>query len=109
MIRNIPRLDVMIAYSCNISCVGCISLSDFKRDGVAPYADIESWILHWHTLVTPKVVTLFGGEPCLHPRLPAICALVRQHWPNAVIRLITNGYLLNNFCPKLSIKYSYQF
>jgi hypothetical protein len=97
MIKIIPRLDVMIAYSCNISCVGCISMSDFKRDGVASYADIESWILHWHTMIAPEVVTLFGGEPCLHPRLPEICALVRQHWPDTVIRLITNGYLLDNF------------
>ena len=97
MIRSMPRLDIMIAYSCNISCVGCISLSDFKRDGVAPYADIEAWITQWHTLIAPEVVTLFGGEPCLHPRLPAVCALVRQHWPKATIRLITNGYLLDKF------------
>ena len=106
MIRNIPRLDVMVAYSCNISCVGCISLSDFKRDGVASYADIESWVVHWHTLISPEVVTLFGGEPCLHPQLPAICALIRQHWPNTVIRLITNGYLLNNFDSQIWFEYA---
>jgi MoaA/NifB/PqqE/SkfB family radical SAM enzyme len=97
MNRPIPRLDLMITYSCNISCVGCISLSDFKRNGVAPYSDIEQWVNHWSQLVTPRVITLFGGEPCLHPRLLDICQLVRTAWPNATIRLITNGYLLNRF------------
>lgn len=97
MSKQIDRLDIMVAYSCNISCTGCISLSDRKRDGIASYTDIETWVNHWATLVNPKIVTLFGGEPCLHPRLPEICLLLRKHWPDAVLRLITNGYLLDNF------------
>lgn len=97
MKRIINRLDVMIAYSCNISCRGCISVSDIKRNGVAPFADIVSWIDKWANLLDPKVVTLFGGEPCLHPELLEICKHVRQQWPATTIRLITNGYLLDNF------------
>jgi hypothetical protein len=99
MENNLDRLDLMIAYSCNISCRGCISLSDFKRDGVAPYNDIVEWVNHWSTLVTPKVLTIFGGEPCIHPKLIEICDLVRTAWPSTTIRLITNGYLLGNFDP----------
>jgi organic radical activating enzyme len=95
--KVIPRLDLMVAYSCNISCAGCISLSDFKRDGIAKLGDINSWVSHWSQLVQPTVVTLFGGEPCLHPDLIEICKLVRLYWPTSTIRLITNGYLLNNF------------
>lgn len=97
MAKLIPRIDLMIAYSCNVSCVGCISLSDRQRDGIAPFADVTAWIEQWSLLITPQVVTLFGGEPCLHPRLLEICQTLRQHWPNTVIRLITNGYLLDNF------------
>lgn len=97
--HSIERLDIMIAYSCNIACAGCISLSDHKRDGVAPLEDISKWITKWHNHICPAVVTLFGGEPCLHPRLVEICILVRQAWPDATIRLITNGYLLDNFDP----------
>jgi len=95
--KVIPRLDLMIAYSCNISCAGCISLSDFKRDGIAKLSEINSWVDHWSQLVQPTVITLFGGEPCLHPELIAICKSVRTHWPKSTIRLITNGYLLDNF------------
>jgi organic radical activating enzyme len=93
----VPRLDLMIAYSCNISCAGCISLSDFKRNGIAPYNDIKSWIDIWSTKLQPQVVAIFGGEPCLHPGLIEICLYVRQQWPTCKIRLITNGYLLDNF------------
>lgn len=97
MFKNIDRLDLMIAYSCNISCVGCISLSNFKRDGVAPFDDVVTWIDKWSALVNPKIITIFGGEPCLHPKLLEICELVKCSWPNSTIRLITNGYLLSNF------------
>lgn len=94
-----PRLDLMIAYSCNISCQGCISLSDRRRAGVEPFQDIAHSLAQWQQILDPATVTLFGGEPCLHPRLLDICGLVRQHWPRAIIRLITNGYLLERFSP----------
>lgn len=97
MTNKFKRLDIMIAYSCNISCAGCISISDIKRSGIESFDNISTAIHKWKSVVTPNVVVLFGGEPCLHPRLQDICALVRQAWPEAIIRLITNGYLLDNF------------
>lgn len=106
MLKNIDRLDLMIAYSCNISCVGCISLSDVKRDGVAPFDDVANWIDKWSALVDPKVITIFGGEPCLHPKLLEICQLVRSSWPNTTIRLVTNGYLLSNFDSSSWVKFA---
>ncbi len=99
MTHSLPRLDLMVAYSCNLSCIGCISLSDRRREGIASYSDIQSWLLDWQYKITPEVVTIFGGEPCLHPKLVDICSSVRQTWPNTTIRLITNGYLLDNFDP----------
>jgi len=87
----------MIAYSCNLSCAGCISLSDRQREGIAPYLEIEHWLQNWKQKINPAIVTIFGGEPCLHPDLIDICRLVRATWPASAIRLITNGYLLDNF------------
>jgi organic radical activating enzyme len=104
--HNIPRLDFMIAYSCNLACKGCISLSDFDRDGVVSIEDIATWCEEWHTILSPEVITLFGGEPTLHPKLPEICKIVRDRWPNATIRLITNGYLLDNFSSNIWFNYS---
>lgn len=92
-----PRLDIMIVYSCNIACAGCISISDRKRDGVASLEDISAWCTKWNSYIDPKVITVFGGEPCLHPKLIDVCQTIRSTWPTSTIRLITNGYLLDNF------------
>lgn len=89
----------MIAYSCNVSCRGCISVSDINREGIEPLANIDSWIRHWSQYLEPKVVAVFGGEPLLHPNVLEVCRLIRTHWPACRIRLITNGYLFDNFFP----------
>lgn len=94
---EIARLDLMIAYSCNIACKGCISLSDRRRSGIEPRANIEHWLSQWRSKITPAVATIFGGEPCLHPDLVEICRAVRDTWPSTTLRLITNGYLLHRF------------
>jgi len=95
--HNIPRLDLMIAYSCNLACRGCISISDRARSGIESYENIVRYLEQWQLYIQPKVTTIFGGEPCLHPKLVEICQAVRAAWPDTTIRLITNGYLLDNF------------
>lgn len=97
--NTVPRLDIMVAYSCNLACKGCISLSDWPRNGVEPRQNILTYIDYWKKLIEPEVVTIFGGEPTLHPELQGVCTDIREAWPSSIIRLITNGYLLDNFDP----------
>lgn len=103
--HQIRRLDLNIAYACNLACKGCLSLSDFDRKGVMPFDDIVESIDTWKEKLTPTVLSIFGGEPLLHPKLFDIFAYVKQAWPNTTIRLITNGYLLNRFDPALWFEY----
>lgn len=98
---KIKRLDFNIAYACNLACKGCISLSDFDRRGVESLQDIEEQCETWSKLLEPGVVSIFGGEPLLHPRIEKILNLIREYWPHTQIRLITNGYLLRRFDPNL--------
>lgn len=100
MKHTFPRLDFMVAYSCNIACAGCISISDRKRDGIVSLDDVSAWSTKWKDYIDPEIISVFGGEPCLHPKLIDVCRDIRLAWPNSVIRLITNGYLLDNFDPK---------
>ena len=95
--QKIHRLDFMIAYACNLACRGCISLSDFDRKGIASLAEITEWTQSWSKVIQPEIITLFGGEPTLHPDLIKVCEVIKQYWPDTTIRLITNGYLLDNF------------
>ena len=104
--HGLPRLDLMIAYSCNLSCRGCISLSDRTREGIAPYSDIQTWLQTWQLKIEPNLVTIFGGEPLLHPKIVDICRDVRSTWPAATIRVITNGYLLDRVDPAAWFEFS---
>ena len=97
--HKLKRLDINVAYACNIKCSGCISLSDFPRKGVASVEEVDSWLSYWQNYLEINTIVLFGGEPLIHPRLTDICQRIRKHYPTSTIRLITNGYLLDNFEP----------
>jgi len=96
---SIERLDFNIAYACNLACKGCISLSDFDRRGVESVDSIEQQCLAWSKRITPHVITLFGGEPLLHPHIHDVISIIKHYWPNSTLRLITNGYLLKKHDP----------
>ena len=93
--HQIRRLDLNIAYACNLACKGCLSLSDFDRKGVMPFNDVIDSIDTWKNKIYPEILSIFGGEPLLHPKIHDIFLAVRQAWPDVTIRLITNGYLLS--------------
>lgn len=103
--HTLNRLDINIAYACNIKCLGCISLSDFPRKGVEPVEEIDTWLDYWHKYLDIGVIVLFGGEPLIHPHLLDICKCIRKYYPTTIIRLITNGYLLDNFEPTCWFEY----
>ena len=98
---RIKRLDFNVAYACNLSCKGCISLSDFDRKGVEPLQDIKEQCETWSKILDPSVISIFGGEPLLHPRIEKVLNLIREYWPTTQIRLITNGYLLRRYDPEI--------
>ena len=100
MTESIKRLDLNIAYACNLSCKGCISLSDFARPGVETVDSIDTQCRAWSKRNTPRVIRLFGGEPLLHPRIHDVIIVIRKYWPDCTIRLITNGYLLKRHDPE---------
>jgi organic radical activating enzyme len=103
--HNLERLDINVAYACNISCAGCISLSNFSRKGVAKLNEIASWIDHWHQYLNINTIVLFGGEPLVNPDIIEICQLIRKYYPTSVLRLITNGYLLDRIDPNEWFKF----
>ena len=101
---RIQRLDFNVAYACNLACKGCISLSDFDRRGVESLQDIQEQCQTWSKIVDPSIISIFGGEPLMHPRIQKVLTIIRQAWPLAQIRFITNGYLLKKHDPELWFK-----
>jgi len=102
---RIKRLDFNVAYACNLACKGCISLSDFDRRGVSSLRDVQTQCNTWSKILDPSVISIFGGEPLMHPRIEKVLETIRSAWPLAQIRLITNGYLLKKFNPELWFRF----
>ena len=99
------RLDINVAYACNLACKGCISLSDFDRRGVEPLQDLKIQCETWSKLIDPSIISIFGGEPLMHPHIEKVLNHIREAWPHAQIRFITNGYLLRKYDPELWFKF----
>lgn len=87
---------LQVVYSCNMSCKGCVTVSDIPRDGVQPFDDVVETIEKWSRVLDPQWVMIFGGEPLMHPQIKDIARQVRKHWPNCNISIPTNGLLLRN-------------
>jgi len=49
----------------------------------------------WSQRVGVDEFHLLGGEPTIHPELAGFVPLVRNHWPETLIRIRTNGFFLH--------------
>ncbi len=95
-------LDIPIIRSCNLSCGGCLTFSDSKKiKGLINLEESCEWLQHWAERLNPEVVTVFGGEPLLHPYFIEWCQELRKHWPNSELRINTNGYYLDRLFDKI--------
>lgn len=74
---------------CNLSCSYCNEYDSHSPP--VPTSEVFARIDRLADLGT-GIITLSGGEPLLHPDLPAIIRHIRQR--GAIATLITNGYLL---------------
>jgi MoaA/NifB/PqqE/SkfB family radical SAM enzyme len=90
-------LDIPIIRSCNLGCVGCITHSDHKNiRGVVKLDESLEWLKFWSERLDPETITLFGGEPLLHPKFVDWARAVRKLWPDALIVTNTNGFYIPN-------------
>lgn len=96
-IPDIHKLTLCITYRCNLCCSHCSSAID-----QAPSNEImsletvkeiitESIVLNWPW----KTISLYGGEPTMHPQLTDICRLLQNYKlhnnPSVRLGLTTNG------------------
>ncbi len=95
-----PTLDVDIVSHCNLNCAACchfspiaepsfLSPQDYARDLelLARVEDVGKFF---------AAICLMGGEPLLHPELPAFIRITHELLPDARVRVVTNGTLLDS-------------
>jgi hypothetical protein len=91
----IRNLEVHVAHSCNLACESCTHYSNQNHKGLLDLDEAERWFMAWNRRVQPSVFSLLGGEPTVHPRLADFVTLSRRCWPEAQLRIVTNGFLLD--------------
>jgi hypothetical protein len=93
-----PRLDYLefqVCDHCNLNCKGCTHYCNISEE---VFADLDSYTrdlkrikeLFWGI----ARIRLMGGEPLLNKDLPRFIAVTRQVFPDAEIRVVTNGLLI---------------
>lgn len=92
---DVRHLEIHVANACNLSCEGCSHYSNYRHEGVVALEEADRWMAAWSARLHPRVFSLVGGEPTIHPRLPDFVRLSRSHWPDAQLRLVTNGFYLH--------------
>jgi hypothetical protein len=94
-LKAIRNLEIHAAHACNLTCESCSHYSNHGHKGIVPLEDAERWMSAWSQRIAPAVFSILGGEPTIHPDLTAFVALARRHWPQAVLRIVTNGFFLH--------------
>lgn len=102
--NNLHRLDYLechVAHHCNLRCKGC---GHNSNNAPAEFADFEQFEKDLKQLKRYfwgiKRLRLMGGEPLLNMELPRFLKASRELFPDADIRVVTNGLLI----PTLSIE-----
>ena len=95
MRRAVERLELHITHACNLTCDSCSHYSNHNHDGQLTLAEADRWMTLWSRRLAVTEFHLLGGEPTIHPDLAGFVTLARRHWPDAFIRIRTNGFFLH--------------
>ena len=90
----LPYVESMLVYPCNLKCDGCSTFSDLRRTGYVGVEQGMSWLRPWTDRMEIQAWGAMGGEPLMNPEMYDWIVAVRELLPDAQIRFVTNGLLL---------------
>ena len=93
--QTLPNLELHLTHSCNLACESCSHYSNQGHRGMTSLSDASAWMKLWRSRLNPRLFSLLGGEPTIHPQLTEFVLLTRRNWPAAQIRIVTNGFFLH--------------
>jgi len=93
---RLPYLEYHISFHCNLKCAGCTHFSNIISG--ERFGDLDHFCndlmrlqeLFWGI----GKIRLMGGEPLLNPELPEFIYASRAAFPDADIRVVSNGLML---------------
>jgi hypothetical protein len=92
---QLRHMEMHLANACNLTCESCSHYSNQGHKGVLSLEDAEAWMSAWSGRVSPRLLSLLGGEPTINPHLTELVKMARRHFPQARIRIVTNGFFLH--------------
>lgn len=88
-------LEIHLTEHCNLNCAGCNHYSPLAEPAFCNIEQLERSLRSLTTIrKSLNTIRLLGGEPLLNPDIVNIFRLVREHFKDAKIELVTNGLLL---------------
>jgi sulfatase maturation enzyme AslB (radical SAM superfamily) len=90
----LPFLELMTIRTCNLSCQGCTTFSDLKYSGYTTWEETSQFLGAWADRLDIQAIGFMGGEPLINPEIQDWILGIRKLLPNAQIRFVTNGLLL---------------
>lgn len=101
MIENPNALEINAVEHCNLSCSGCSHLSPLMPRRVVDPDDVARDLAALAGCYRAGTVKVVGGEPLLHPDLPALLRAIRASGIAPGLRICTNGLLLHRLDPAI--------
>jgi hypothetical protein len=94
-VKAVPHLEIHVTHACNLACESCTHYSDQGHKGAVSVDEADRWMAAWSGRIAPTVFSLLGGEPTIHPDLAEFVLRARWHFPEAALRIVTNGFFLH--------------
>lgn len=91
MIEITPVVEFYITNECNLSCTNCNRYNDFDFKGHYYWEDYADIIRAWSKRISPKQITIIGGEPTQNPGIVTWMKNLHRCWPDSNLMVQTNG------------------
>jgi organic radical activating enzyme len=91
---RVEAFELHVAEHCNLRCANCCNMSPLVAERLLGVDEVAAFTRRMATVLVADVVKIMGGEPLLHPELPAILRVLRASGIGERVRLFTNGLLL---------------
>jgi MoaA/NifB/PqqE/SkfB family radical SAM enzyme len=95
--RKTLHLSIHLVDHCNLNCKGCDNFSCIADEKYHSVESLAKDFRRIYELAEGKIdsISLFGGEPLLHPELLRILDIAGEYFCKTDFRLVTNGILLS--------------
>src|SRR5437588_7271329 len=91
---QLSNLEIHAWHGCNLTCESCSHFSSLGLRSGPTAEECDRWMRPWASRLKPQVFSIVGGEPTLNKQLAEIVYCAGITWPESIIRLVTNGFLL---------------